>query len=95
MSVFQYVRNKFNQICLEKVERVFQHINARLSLFLYLTFYIIERSFDFVNTFLEHSFCFLYNITLRVPNSALATTKFDIMNHFCMRQADSIEHIIR
>lgn len=78
---------------LEEVERVFQHYDARLSL--YLTFNIIERSFGFVNTFTEHSFYFLYDITLRVPNSALATTKFYIMHHFCMRQADSIEHIIR
>ena len=56
---------------LEEVERVFQHYDARLSL--YLTFNIIERSFGFVNTFTEHSFYFLYDITLRVPNSALVT----------------------
>ena len=58
---------------LEEVERVFQHYDARLSLFLYLTFNIIERSFGFVNAFIEHSFYFLYDITLRVPNSVLVT----------------------
>ena len=57
---------------LEEVELVFQHVMLGF-LFLYLTFNILERSFGFVNTFTEHLFCFLYNITLRVPNSALAT----------------------
>ena len=70
IPVRSWYNNSIKQYFLGKVELVFQHVMLGF-LFLYLTFNIIEHSFVFVNTFIEHLFCFFFLMIRRPPRSTL------------------------